>query len=142
MTRSASHSRQLSYACGEDDQSGITELPAERIFFVQLADAPRLAMDPLSWSRHTRNSPGQGQLPVADFLRAVFAAGYRGPLSLEVFSDEFRAASARHHEADGVTPADHVRYRDVAHRGDAEGGGPAALREEFGHQIAHGVIAR
>ena len=27
-------------------------------------------------------------------------------------------------------------------RGDAEGGGYAALREEFGHQIADGVVAR
>jgi 4-hydroxyphenylpyruvate dioxygenase len=79
----------------EDDPSGIASLPADRVFFVQLADAPRLAMDTLSWSRHFRNFPGQGQLPVADFLRLVLAAGYRGPLSLEVFNDEFRAAPAR-----------------------------------------------
>jgi 4-hydroxyphenylpyruvate dioxygenase len=85
-----------------DDHSGIADLPADGIFFVQLADAPRLAMDPLSWSRHFRNFPGQGQLPVADFLRAVFAAGYRGPLSLEVFNDEFRAAPARMIARDGL----------------------------------------
>jgi 4-hydroxyphenylpyruvate dioxygenase len=70
-------------------------VPADRIFFVQLADAPRLAMDPLSWSRHFRNFPGQGELPVAGFLRDVMAAGYAGPLSLEVFNDEFRTAPAR-----------------------------------------------
>jgi len=59
-------------------------------------------MDVLSWSRHFRNFPGQGQLPVADFLRHVLAAGYRGPLSLEIFNDEFRAAPARLIARDGL----------------------------------------
>ena len=67
-----------------------------------LADAPRLSMDPLSWSRHFRSFPYQGQLPVADFLRAVLACGYRGPLSLEVFNNEFRAAPARQTARDGL----------------------------------------
>ena len=48
-----------------DDPSGIAALPADKLFFVQLADAPELSMDVLSWSRHFRNFPGQGQLPVA-----------------------------------------------------------------------------
>lgn len=85
-----------------DDPSGIAELPADRLFLVQLADAPELSMDVLSWSRHFRNFPGQGQLPVAVFLRAVLACGYRGPLSLEIFNDEFRAASARLTARDGL----------------------------------------
>ena len=50
--------------------------------------------------------------------------------------------AARHDEADGVAPADCIQHRDVVHRGDAERGGDAALREEFGHQVADGVIAR
>ena len=50
--------------------------------------------------------------------------------------------AARHDEADGVAPADRIQHRDVVHRGDAERGGHAALREEFGHQIADGVVAR
>ena len=85
-----------------DDPSGIAEVPADKLFFVQLADAPKLSMDALSWSRHFRNFPGQGQLPVTSFLRAVLASGYRGPLSLEVFNDEFRAAPARLTAADGL----------------------------------------
>ncbi|MCW2242593.1 bifunctional sugar phosphate isomerase/epimerase/4-hydroxyphenylpyruvate dioxygenase family protein [Azospirillum canadense] len=85
-----------------DDPSGIAEVPADKLFFVQLADAPKLSMDVLSWSRHFRNFPGQGQLPVGSFLRAVLASGYRGPLSLEVFNDEFRAAPARLTAADGL----------------------------------------
>lgn len=79
----------------DDDFAGLASLPGERIFFVQLADAPRMRRDPLSWSRHFRNFPGQGELDVAGFLRAALASGYRGPLSLEVFNDDFRAAPAR-----------------------------------------------
>jgi 4-hydroxyphenylpyruvate dioxygenase len=86
----------------DDDPSGIAELPGEKLFFVQLADAPRLTMDALSWSRHFRNFPGQGQLPVDDFLRVVLACGYRGPISLEIFNDEFRAAPARQTARDGL----------------------------------------
>jgi 4-hydroxyphenylpyruvate dioxygenase len=85
-----------------DDPAGIAALPGEKVFFVQLADAPRLSMDALSWSRHFRNFPGQGQLPVDDFLRAVLACGYRGPISLEIFNDEFRAAPARLTARDGL----------------------------------------
>ncbi|HLY91192.1 MAG TPA: TIM barrel protein [Acetobacteraceae bacterium] len=86
----------------DDDAAGIADVPAEKLFFVQLADAPKLAMDSLSWSRHFRNFPGQGQLPVADFLRSVLDAGYQGPLSLEIFNDEFRAAPARLIARDGL----------------------------------------
>ena len=66
--------------------------PREKLFFVQMADAPKLSMDVLSWSRHFRNFPGQGDLDVTGFMRAVLASGYTGPLSLEVFNDDFRAA--------------------------------------------------
>lgn len=40
---------------------GIAALPGDRIFLVQLADAPRLSIDVLSWSRHFRNFLGQGE---------------------------------------------------------------------------------
>lgn len=85
-----------------DDPAGIAALPAERIFFVQLADAPRLDMDVLSWSRHFRNFPGQGDLAVDEFVRAVLATGYAGPLSLEIFNDEFRATPPRPNAVDGL----------------------------------------
>lgn len=74
----------------EDSLRGLDTIPADRLFFVQLADAPRLALDVLSWSRHHRNFPGQGDLAVADFARAVLRTGYTGPLSLEIFNDVFR----------------------------------------------------
>lgn len=85
-----------------DDPSGIARVPGGKLFFVQMADAPKLSMDVLNWSRHFRNFPGQGDLDVTGFLRAVLASGYRGPLSLEVFNDDFRAAPARLVARDGL----------------------------------------
>jgi 4-hydroxyphenylpyruvate dioxygenase len=74
------------------DLATIGEIPGEKIFFLQLADAPRLRMDVLQWSRHYRCFPGQGGFDLPHFLAAVLRAGYRGPLSLEVFNDVFRRA--------------------------------------------------
>jgi 4-hydroxyphenylpyruvate dioxygenase len=91
-----------SLALGDDGKGIAGTVPAEKLFFLQLADAPRLSMDVLSWSRHHRLFPGQGELDVAGFLAAVLHAGYAGPLSLEVFNDEFRAAPARRIARDGL----------------------------------------
>ncbi|WP_367319685.1 bifunctional sugar phosphate isomerase/epimerase/4-hydroxyphenylpyruvate dioxygenase family protein [Streptomyces sp. HUAS ZL42] len=76
------------------DPKGIEEIPGEKIFFLQLADAPLLAMDVLQWSRHYRCFPGQGGFDVAGLVGHVLRTGYDGPLSLEVFNDVFRQAEA------------------------------------------------
>ncbi|MFH9985046.1 bifunctional sugar phosphate isomerase/epimerase/4-hydroxyphenylpyruvate dioxygenase family protein [Streptomyces luteogriseus] len=76
------------------DPEGIEDIPGEKIFFLQLADAPLLAMDVLQWSRHYRCFPGQGGFDVAGLVRRVLATGYEGPLSLEVFNDVYRQADA------------------------------------------------
>jgi len=68
---------------------------------VQLADAPWLEMDVLSWSRHFRCFAAQGDLPLVDFMAAVVATGYQGDLSLEIFNDQFRAGSPRAVAVDG-----------------------------------------
>ncbi|TFI44923.1 sugar phosphate isomerase/epimerase and 4-hydroxyphenylpyruvate domain-containing protein [Rhodococcus sp. 1R11] len=73
-----------------DDPSGIREIPGEKIFFLQLADAPHLVMDVLQWSRHHRCFPGQGNFDLATFGADVVASGYAGPWSLEIFNDVFR----------------------------------------------------
>jgi 4-hydroxyphenylpyruvate dioxygenase len=80
---------------------GIRSIPADRITFVQIADAPRLNMDLLQWSRHFRNFPGQGDLDIQAFMRTVEATGYDGWLSLEIFNDQFRMASPRRIAQDG-----------------------------------------
>ena len=64
----------------------------DKVFYLQLADAPHLSMDVLQWSRHHRCFPGQGSFDLADFVARVLATGYDGPLSLEVFNDVFRQA--------------------------------------------------
>lgn len=77
------------------DPAGIEEIPAEKIFFVQLADAPDLTLDVLSWSRHHRLFPGEGVWDLGRFVAHLVRAGYRGPLSLEVFNDVFRQTGTR-----------------------------------------------
>ncbi|RCS22061.1 sugar phosphate isomerase/epimerase and 4-hydroxyphenylpyruvate domain-containing protein [Phyllobacterium salinisoli] len=100
------------------DVNSIRAIPGNRIFFVQLADAPMIDMDLLYWSRHFRNMPGEGDLPVADFMRAVSATGYDGPLSLEIFNDQFRGGSPKAISIDGhrslLYLADQVRRAEPA----------------------------
>ncbi|WP_435258051.1 bifunctional sugar phosphate isomerase/epimerase/4-hydroxyphenylpyruvate dioxygenase family protein [Thioclava sp. FR2] len=83
------------------DPETIRRIPGDKIFFVQLADAPAIEMDLLYWSRHFRNMPGEGDLDVTGFMRAVAATGYSGPLSLEIFNDQFRAGLPRLVARDG-----------------------------------------
>lgn len=80
----------------------IGEIPAEKLFFLQLADAPHLVMDVLQWSRHYRCFPGQGGFDIADFTSRALAAGYAGPLSLEVFNDVFRQADPERMAVDAM----------------------------------------
>jgi 4-hydroxyphenylpyruvate dioxygenase len=86
----------------KDDWAPIADIPGDRIFYVQLADAPWLQLDALSHSRHYRCFPGQGEFPVVPFVGAVLEAGYTGPMSLEIFNDEFRASPARPTAADAM----------------------------------------
>jgi 4-hydroxyphenylpyruvate dioxygenase len=80
----------------------VATVPAEKLFFVQLADAE--LMDPqnfhppkdpsvpriLPWSRYHRLFPAErdrgGYMPSEFVLAAILEIGYTGPLSLEVFS--------------------------------------------------------
>jgi 4-hydroxyphenylpyruvate dioxygenase len=72
------------------DPGEIEAIPGDKIFFLQLADAPTLSMDVLSWSRHHRLFPGEGDFNLPGFLGHVLRARYAGPVSLEVFNDTFR----------------------------------------------------
>jgi 4-hydroxyphenylpyruvate dioxygenase len=83
------------------DLGAIRSIPRDKIALVQLADAPWLEMDVISWSRHFRCFPGQGDFPLLDFMNAVLDTGYEGLLSLEIFNDQFRAFSPRAVALDG-----------------------------------------
>jgi 3-dehydroshikimate dehydratase len=100
------------------DLSAIQSIPSEKIFLVQMADAPKLDMDYLSWSRHYRCFPGQGDLPIDEFMNALHATGFDGLLSLEIFNDRFRAGSARSVAIDGqrslIVMLDELRQRSGA----------------------------
>ena len=53
----------------------------------QVGDAPRMDADFLTIRRHHSRLPGEGDLDVAGFLRAVLVTGYIGPISLEIFNE-------------------------------------------------------
>src|SRR5665213_4548234 len=82
--------------------ASIDKLPAEKIFFCQIADATRLDMDVLSWSRHHRVFPGEGGWDLADFMAHVSASGYTGTVSLEIFNDVFRQTPIDRTAADAM----------------------------------------
>ncbi|MBB6405493.1 bifunctional sugar phosphate isomerase/epimerase/4-hydroxyphenylpyruvate dioxygenase family protein [Arthrobacter sp. AZCC_0090] len=84
------------------DTAPIEAIKPEKIFFVQVADAPKLSMDVLSWSRHYRVFPGEGQFELAKFMGHVARAGYSGPVSLEVFNDVFRQSDVERTAVDAM----------------------------------------
>jgi sugar phosphate isomerase/epimerase/4-hydroxyphenylpyruvate dioxygenase-like putative hemolysin len=86
----------------DDDPAGIRVIPGAKIFHLQLADAPRLTMDIVEWSRHHRLFPGLGSFDLPTFLCHVRTTGYAGPLALEVFNDVYRQADPRHAAIDGM----------------------------------------
>ena len=97
------------------DLNAMCAIPKDRIFLVQVADAPKLDMDYLSWSRHYRCFPGQGELAIDAFMDALQVTGFDGLVSLEIFNDSFRAGSARYVAIDGqrslLVTLDELRQR-------------------------------
>jgi 4-hydroxyphenylpyruvate dioxygenase len=109
------------------DLSGLADVPGERLFFVQLADAPQLDMNVVQWSRHHRLFPGQGAFDLPGFLEQVLRTGYAGPLSLEVFNDVFRQADPHRTALDAMRSLLDLQERHgLRFRG--EGGLPRAPR--------------
>ncbi|RZL63343.1 MAG: sugar phosphate isomerase/epimerase and 4-hydroxyphenylpyruvate domain-containing protein [Variovorax sp.] len=86
----------------KDDPAGIADIPGEKIFFLQMADAPLLDMSVLQWARHHRSFPAQGDFDVVNFFEQTLRAGYAGPLSLEIFNDVFRETPNRRTAVDAM----------------------------------------
>lgn len=114
------------------DTAAIEQLDPRTVFFVQLADAPALSMDVLSWSRHHRVFPGEGDFDLVEFMGRLHACGYDGPISLEIFNDSFRQTDVARTAVDGLRS---LRWlEDQAHRSiaasdqAAEALGPLRLR--------------
>lgn len=83
------------------DPGGLRKIPSDRIFLAHLADASAIHPDLLAQGRHFTNFPGQGELPLLQFMSALLASGFDGPLSLEIFNDQARSGSARSTAVDG-----------------------------------------
>ena len=107
-----------------DDSAGIRVVPGSKLFHVQLADAPRLNMDVVEWSRHHRMFPGLGSFDLAGFVSHVLTTGYDGPLSLEAFNDVYRQADPRHAAIDGMRSLLALQEAVCAR-------GPASVRERL-----------
>ncbi|MFN3260609.1 MAG: bifunctional sugar phosphate isomerase/epimerase/4-hydroxyphenylpyruvate dioxygenase family protein [Pikeienuella sp.] len=89
----------------------IRAIPADRVGFVQVSDAPLMEMDVLQLSRHHRCFPGQGELDIPGFMAALGATGYEGWLSHEVFSDRFRMSDPARIAFDGERSLIHLTGR-------------------------------
>ncbi|MER7282976.1 TIM barrel protein [Dactylosporangium sp. NPDC000244] len=85
-----------------EDPAALRVVPGAKIFHLQLADAPRLNMDIVEWSRHHRLFPGMGSFDLAGLVRHVLGTGYDGPVSLEAFNDVYRQADPRYAAIDGM----------------------------------------
>ncbi|MCP9755466.1 sugar phosphate isomerase/epimerase and 4-hydroxyphenylpyruvate domain-containing protein [Lacihabitans sp. CCS-44] len=69
----------------------IYKINGDKITIAQIADAPFFEMSPMYLGRHYRCFPGQGSYPVIEYMQAIIATGYRGYISHEIFSDDFRS---------------------------------------------------
>jgi len=121
------------------DTAPIEALDPEKIFFVQVADAPKLSMDVLSWSRHYRVFPGEGQFELAKFMGHVVRAGYSGPVSLEVFNDVFRQSDVDRTAVDAMRSLIWLEEQSatwLAGSAEAAGGGRAASRRRYPMELA------
>ncbi|MEY4763281.1 MAG: hypothetical protein RLZZ200_3138, partial [Pseudomonadota bacterium] len=87
----------------------LRDIDPAKIVMVQLADAPQLYMDELSWSRHFRTMPGQGDFPLVDYVGTLQDIGFRGIWSLEIFNDRFRAADTATVAVDGMRSLTYVQ---------------------------------
>jgi 4-hydroxyphenylpyruvate dioxygenase len=94
--------------------SSIGDIRAEKLFIVQMADAPRIKADLLDWSRHFRCMPGQGDFDLEGFCAALDRIGYDGYYSLEIFNDRFRAGSASQIARDGYRSLVALRDKSVS----------------------------
>lgn len=75
---------------GGENVDILDDIPGYSVGYVQVADAPWLAMDLKLWSRGHRCFPGDGEMDLIGPLAALVGSGYGGPLSLEIFNPDYR----------------------------------------------------
>ena len=103
------------------DPAAIEKIATEKIFFVQLADAPELSLDVLSWSRHYRVFPGEGAFDLVTFMAHLVRSGYNGPVSLEIFNDVFRQTAEERTAVDAMRSLIWLEERTAAYLAEHDG---------------------
>ncbi|MGB3441431.1 MAG: TIM barrel protein [Actinophytocola sp.] len=91
------------------DLTGLRIIPGDKVFALQLADAPPRHMDLAQWSTHHRLLPGQGTFDLTGFAATVLATGYPGPLTLDVSNDVLRQVDPRRTAIDAMRSLISVR---------------------------------
>lgn len=83
-------------ARGGTPYDDLRALPIDKVFVVELDDASAEVVGTL-WedTLDRRLLPGRGDLAVADFVRALHDAGWRGPWGIEMISADYRALPLR-----------------------------------------------
>lgn len=76
-------------AVSRTDPGQIAALPTEAIGLVHLSDALTEGRAMAEITDSDRVLPGEGGLPLADYVKAIVDTGYTGPLSVEVFHRKY-----------------------------------------------------
>lgn len=116
------------------DMEFIPSISDDKIFHVQLSDAPDNITGHNHFSEQSRCMPGEGDLPLQKFVQTVINTGYNGPLSLVIANDDFRSAMPKSIASDGfrsllflmdqvrnTAPKTSIDMPDMPARGTIEG---------------------
>lgn len=79
----------------------LRDIPGDRIFHVQLSDAPVLDFDIRHLKRHFGVLPGQGGLNLAGFTRIIAKSGYKGAWSVARVGDMATQGASEKIASDG-----------------------------------------
>jgi sugar phosphate isomerase/epimerase len=80
---------------GAADDAALRAVPGDRVFVVQVSDAPADPEGPyMEDTMLRRRLPGEGALDLVGFLRTLEAMGVDCPISVELFNPEFQALPA------------------------------------------------
>jgi sugar phosphate isomerase/epimerase len=76
---------------GHDGWPDLETFPVDELAFVQFSDGLPAGSDPGYDTLHRRALPGHGEFDLAGFSARLRANGFRGPVSVEVLSEDLRA---------------------------------------------------
>ena len=84
------------YYRGRPDNALLAQIPGEKIFSLQLADAPTAVQGASldDEQMHFRRVPGEGDFPLSEVVRILRASGGLSDVGVELFSDELDALPA------------------------------------------------